>query len=176
MTTITNQSITLSLGILKEQVWLDPEAFFPAQLSEVVSDLEEAEMIFTVLQIHLLGVKITQRPAESQRMRLQLRRLAAARLHAGSDRCTATVTGVAVMPVLIHFCVTVTGLEDQISQVVPSVVVCCSDETLKRQRESHVRFSTFKWHSVFCSTWLITKDGEINCCLDSGMQLSADKI
>lgn len=112
------------------------------------SDLKEAETTFTVFQIHLFGIKVEQRPAESRRLGLleglQLRHLAD-NLHAGSDRHTTTVTGLSMGPVLIHLVFwgdNVTRHGHKLSWRITSLV-------MHRRFESKLR-SRWKSHISYC--------------------------
>lgn len=108
-----------------------------------VSDLEEAETTFALFQIHLLCIKVAQRPAERRRLLegLQLRHLAAC-LQC-SDGCAAAVTGVFVVPVVIH-CVlwsnTVTKRHDRLSwlHLTLWVIHWGPERSLRSRRKSNI--------------------------------------
>lgn len=106
------------------------------------SDLEEAETIFTVFQIHLLGVKVIQPPAESRRLGLleglHLRGLVDGLQRAGSARHTATGSFISMLPVLIHFVFrgdTITWREDHLSWRITSLVTHQRSESKLTSRQ-----------------------------------------
>lgn len=110
-------------------------------------DLEEAETIFTVFQTHFFWIKAEQCPAESRRLGLlkglQLRYLADGLRRVGSDRHTATVTGISLVPVFIRLVFggdTVPRHEDQLSWRIASSIGSHwrSRSELRNTQKSHV--------------------------------------
>lgn len=111
-----------------------------------VADLEEAETIFTVFQIQVLRVKVTQRPAESRRLGLleglQLRRLADGLRR--SDRRNAAVTGVFVAPVVVRL-VLGGDTRHELSRHIASLVIHRGSESgLKSRGKSYISVGMWK--------------------------------
>lgn len=102
--------------------------------------LAEAETTFAIFQIHLVGVEVVQRPAESWQCGLleglHLEHLANSLQRAGGDKHTVTV--VSVVPVLIRFAFldgTLTRREHQVCWWITLLVPRLNSDSRLRNRQ-----------------------------------------